>query len=389
MKLDLGQRIRELRRRHGRTQEALAEALGVTSQAVSRWESGGSYPDIETVPSIANYFGISIDELFGYVNDREKRIDDAVSFINRMNSENNGKDVSIDDCIMRARELNVEFPGNGRAMLCLASVLYNAGYVRYGEYHLTDGEGYSVYDTERHRTYIEWREAISLYEKLLITLGESEERHRVVKELTQLYLNTGEHERALALAESAPTLYGSREFLRIKACDGKKQAEAYGDAILKSVRACSELMIGCALSYESNMTCEEKADCIRGAISLFDCVCEDNIYGIHSAFVAREYTLLSLFLWLGGKRDEAFDALDLSAKYFTAFLEFCKSERKGYSSPCLRLVKEKTADISALQSFCLSSLADDWPWWRVDGDERVKKEMQADPRWQEWLEKLT
>ena len=65
MQLNLGNKIRELRRCDGRTQEALADAIGVTSQAVSRWESGGSYPDMELIPSIANYFGISIDELFG------------------------------------------------------------------------------------------------------------------------------------------------------------------------------------------------------------------------------------------------------------------------------------------------------------------------------------
>lgn len=64
MQLDLGPKIRELRRRHGRTQEALATALGVTSQAVSRWESGGSYPDMNLLPSIANYFNVTIDELF-------------------------------------------------------------------------------------------------------------------------------------------------------------------------------------------------------------------------------------------------------------------------------------------------------------------------------------
>ena len=45
MQLDLGNKIRQLRHRDGRTQEALAEALGVTSQAVSRWEASGSYPD--------------------------------------------------------------------------------------------------------------------------------------------------------------------------------------------------------------------------------------------------------------------------------------------------------------------------------------------------------
>ena len=45
MQLNLGTKIRELRRRDGRTQDNLAEALGVTAQAVSRWESSGSYPE--------------------------------------------------------------------------------------------------------------------------------------------------------------------------------------------------------------------------------------------------------------------------------------------------------------------------------------------------------
>ena len=78
MQLNLGTKIRELRHRDGRTQEALAEALGVTSQAVSRWESGGSYPDMEIMPSIANYFGVTIDELFGYHNDRERKINEII-----------------------------------------------------------------------------------------------------------------------------------------------------------------------------------------------------------------------------------------------------------------------------------------------------------------------
>ena len=73
MQLNLGQKIRELRQRDGRTQETLAEAIGVTPQAVSRWEANGGYPDMEMIPSIAHYFGVSIDELFGYNNERSKQ----------------------------------------------------------------------------------------------------------------------------------------------------------------------------------------------------------------------------------------------------------------------------------------------------------------------------
>ena len=216
MQLNLGMKIRELRKRDERTQEMLAEALGVTSQAVSRWESGGSYPDMEIIPSIANYFGVSIDELFGYDNERAQKIDKLATRINEMNAENNGEDVNIDECIALAHAAMVEFPGNERIMQCLASVLFNAGYVRYGEFHLINDEGYGVYDVDRHRNYTEWSEAVALYEKLLNTLKAGEERNKVVKDLTQLYLNVGERDKAMAIADSAPSIYQSKEFLRYR-----------------------------------------------------------------------------------------------------------------------------------------------------------------------------
>ena len=123
MQLDLGQKIRELRRRDGRTQEALAEAIGVTSQAVSRWEANGGYPDMEMIPAIANYFGVTIDELFGYETNRDKKIDALVKQIKEMNSRNNGVDINIDECLALARQAMIEFPANERIMLSLAEVL--------------------------------------------------------------------------------------------------------------------------------------------------------------------------------------------------------------------------------------------------------------------------
>ena len=57
--------IVKYRKQLGLTQEGLAQKLGVTNQAVSKWESGLSCPDIALLPKIADLFGITMDELFG------------------------------------------------------------------------------------------------------------------------------------------------------------------------------------------------------------------------------------------------------------------------------------------------------------------------------------
>ncbi len=61
----LGNNIKKYRKDRKITQEQLAEVLGVSDQAVSRWENGATYPDIELLPTIALYFGITMDDLMG------------------------------------------------------------------------------------------------------------------------------------------------------------------------------------------------------------------------------------------------------------------------------------------------------------------------------------
>ena len=62
--MEMGKEIRRLREERGITQEGLAEALHVTAQSVSKWERGTSMPDVQMLPQIAVYFGITIDQLF-------------------------------------------------------------------------------------------------------------------------------------------------------------------------------------------------------------------------------------------------------------------------------------------------------------------------------------
>lgn len=61
----LGKQIAFYRKEWGLTQEALANRLGVTNQAVSKWESDQSCPDVQLLPVLADVFHISIDALFG------------------------------------------------------------------------------------------------------------------------------------------------------------------------------------------------------------------------------------------------------------------------------------------------------------------------------------
>lgn len=390
MHIDLGAKIRQLRHRDGRTQEVLAEALGVTPQAVSRWESGGSYPDMNLIPSIANYFGVTIDELFGYTNQRDSRINALVAQIQGMTRKCNGDCEVLDEAIALARSALVEFPGNERLMVCLASALYAVGYFRHGEYHLTDADGYDIYDTARHSEYSEWKEAVTLYEKALTTLEDGDFRRIAVGELTQLYVNMGQHEKSLALAEAAPGIYSTREYMRICACDGKERLQAQGKAILGMIHASAALVIQGVLSAKQTMTFSEKVQSIRGAIGLFDAVCSDGNYGDHNTLIARMYTQLSMYLWLDGEKDAAFDALDQALAHFRQFEALCAMERPCYTAPLLRLVE---VDFSrhvlpdpSDPNTTAESLYRDWPWWHVEEEAAVKAEIQADPRWQAWVQ---
>lgn len=66
MNIKIGSVIKKLRTETGITQDMFAAQIGVTPQAVSRWESESGYPDIEYLPVIADFFAVSIDELLGY-----------------------------------------------------------------------------------------------------------------------------------------------------------------------------------------------------------------------------------------------------------------------------------------------------------------------------------
>lgn len=72
--MTLGQRIAALRRQKDLTQEAVAEALGVSPQAVSKWENGNSCPDIMLLPQLAKMLGVTVDVLLSGEQEPETRL---------------------------------------------------------------------------------------------------------------------------------------------------------------------------------------------------------------------------------------------------------------------------------------------------------------------------
>lgn len=123
MKLNIGNRIKELRRSKEITQEEFADYLGVSYQSVSRWENGVCYPDMELLPIIADFFSVTVDYLMG--------VDDAIEKerVNRYldDFQNAISKGDVDSCIEIARKGVNEYPNNFALLNKLMFALFVAG----------------------------------------------------------------------------------------------------------------------------------------------------------------------------------------------------------------------------------------------------------------------
>ena len=119
MELNFGENIRRLRRARELTQEQLANALGVTAQSVSKWECAYGYPDITQLPAIANFFGVSIDELLS--NDSASREAERERFQQECNGLAWGSEEKIDFI----REYYRRYPDDLFYAYCLSCELSN------------------------------------------------------------------------------------------------------------------------------------------------------------------------------------------------------------------------------------------------------------------------
>ena len=148
MKLNIGNAIKYLRKERDITQDELADILGVSYQSVSRWETGVCYPDMELIPVIADFFGVTADRLLG-VNENIKRKKIEQYLLRFQEAISKGK---IYDCIAVAREGVAEYPNNFTLLNKLMYALFVAG----------DDDG----------NIPEWKENREKYDAEITALGE-------------------------------------------------------------------------------------------------------------------------------------------------------------------------------------------------------------------------
>ena len=118
--MKLGEKIKNLRKQKNISQEIFANYLGVSFQAVSKWENGNTMPDVTMIPAIASFFGISTDELFDFnLFETEKQVDAICTEAYRYRSSDAAKSEEI------LRQGLQRFPGNE---IILNNLLYTLNY---------------------------------------------------------------------------------------------------------------------------------------------------------------------------------------------------------------------------------------------------------------------
>ncbi len=386
MKLNLGEKIKLLRLKEGLTQEEIAAKLDVTPQAVSRWECGGAYPDMELIPAVANCFGITIDELFGYDSDRDKKINGILEKVESYGLDGRGDGVWIDECLAILREGIAEFPGNERLLLSLADTLSTAGWRRCGEWLDYDDEGYIRHNYDRHKTNEYWLESVKICENLADHAADFAVRTRACTILILLYRNFGECEKAEEYASRMPDMRNCREILLASATDGKAEAEYIGIALLHMAKEFSTQLVYGLINnvrhYESDMPIEK----IKGCITLFHLVCDDGNFGSYNENLIQLYLYLSRIQWERGYHDEAFESLDMALHHARELDKVLAEGRCKYTAPLVNLVEETYAHRQGDGNIACS-LPDDWPMWCKPDYSRVEAEIKADPRWAEWVKR--
>ena len=176
--MNIGTNIYTLRKEKKITQAQLAEKLGVSEQAVSKWENDQCAPDVSLFPIIAEFFGVSIDRLFGY---HTSSYNDDVEAIMK----------AADDSMNTYKEIEIiseglkKYPNSPDLKLYLA-------------FSLSIVNRMSKDEKEKHAAI---EKAIKACKEVVNSCGDTEQVDRALNMLRRIYCEIGEFEKAVDAVE--------------------------------------------------------------------------------------------------------------------------------------------------------------------------------------------
>lgn len=312
MNLQIGTTIKNLRTKRKVTQDQLATFLGVTPQAVSRWESDTAYPDIELLPSIADYFSVSTDDLLGVnKSEREKNLKAIHSEIKRLSEVG-----SLKERIEYARQAVAQYPSELDLQENLAICL-------------------SFFDDEPDLTMA--KEAESIYTTILDSNPTESMRYDVLSNLCYLYSRCfKDSQKALAAADKLPQIKYCREFQKASGVgDGKteyyiqEEIDVLTDALGTSFR---DLVLNEDLPNTPE-TWDKKIKMMQTSNDLYLMIYGNNLMFYHER-LAFNYWIISTYQISQGKTNEALESLEKSCKHAVSYDESFKNDHgKYYTSP--------------------------------------------------------
>jgi transcriptional regulator with XRE-family HTH domain len=385
MNVKIGTKIKELRKRDDITQEQLAEVLGVTNQAVSKWESGSSYPDIEYISPVANFFNVTTDYLLDHdTAEKRKKIDEYCEKADEIALEW-GKEQEQIDLIRKAL---AEFPAEEKLLIRLAKAIDIKWGTTYG-YHLlsvsgSDSEKFPVWDYERHKAFENWEEAVKIMEELLANSTDDKIRRDCRQLLVYIYARSGEKERAIEIVNQCDDIYVSKQRLLAEAFDGKDVVLYKQKLLTILLLQIRELMWFLANSYiKDKDVIDESVDIL---VRLHKHVYKSSDCGHYHFDLKELYRSYSMTLLHQNRIDETFEALENAyehGKSFDAsFDELCAGKELKYNSPYLDLITETRGKASS--SGCLTQLLKTLE----NKDYTYYKKLRDDPRYTALINKI-
>lgn len=208
MVLSLGANIKRFRLERGLTQEEVANHLGISFQSISKWERGESYPDIELLPVLSNYFGVNVDELLGVSEPSKKKKYDDIN--NRWKLNNKSGQHNENVCLMR-ESLRL-FPNDALLLVQLSTSLEKL-----------DGT------PKEKENYL--RESIAIQEQIINYCPDCEVRGATLYNICFAYWQIGEKEKAIEQAKKLPNLYKARENALSYFLEGEEKREISKEAL--------------------------------------------------------------------------------------------------------------------------------------------------------------